>query len=143
MSAGKTDVTRRLAELAGKWIVDLAELAGIVDTNDAHAAKFHKQRILHNLRHFTFIGTSGSLDYLKDSTGTQRFWPVYTPITTPADDTNTDDNPPCDGNHDTAASLLSSCTRCFPYGRATQRDLDERENDTAPQDEDQDYQESP
>lgn len=89
------------------------------------------------------VWTSGSYDYLEDSTGNQRFWPVYTPTMAPADDTDTDDDPPCDGNHDTATSLLSLCTRCFPYGRDAQKALDEREDSAIQQDEDQDYQEPP
>lgn len=135
MSAGETDVARRLVELGGTWIVD---------TNDARVTKPNKQ-IPRNLRHFTIVGTSGSHDYLKDSTSNQRFWSVYTPTTTPADadDTNTEADPPCDGNHDTGASLLYPCTRCFPYGPDSQRNLDEREDSTIWQDEDQDYQEPP
>jgi predicted P-loop ATPase len=134
VSSGGADAVRRLAEIAGKWIVD---------TNDAPATKPYKHRSLRSLRHFVFVGTSGSHDYLKDSTGNQRFWSVYTPTTVPADDTNTDDDPPCDGIHDTDTSLLSHCTRCFPYGRDAQRDLDEREDNAVQQDEDQDYQEPP
>jgi hypothetical protein len=122
----------RLAENTGKWIVD---------TNNVPAIKHYEHRNRRTPRQFVIIGTSGSRDYLEDSTSNQPFWPVYTPTTTPTDDTNTDDDPPCDGSHDTDTSLLFPCTRCFPYGRDTQRNLDEREDNAIQQDEDQDYQE--
>lgn len=135
MSSEETyaDTVRRLVEITGVWIVD---------TNDAPATKLYERWSAPIPRHFKIVGTSGSHDYLKGS-GNQRFWSVYTPTTVPADVTNTDDDPPCDGNHDTTTSLLSPCTRCFPYGRDTQRDMDEREDSELQQDSDQDYQEPP
>ena len=52
------------------------------------------------------IGTSGSLDYLNDSTAGQRFWRVeHLPRV---------EQDPCDGIHDESAPTSYLCTRCFP-----------------------------
>lgn len=63
-------------------------------------------------RPFVVIGTSGSPDYLRDTTGDQRFWPVFSggfprPESTIDDET-------CDGLHDEEAPVLLLCSRCFP-----------------------------
>jgi Virulence-associated protein E len=47
----------------------------------------------------------------------------------------TDEDPPCDGIHDTGATPLCLCTRCFPYGREARSALDEREDGEVPPDE--------
>lgn len=47
-----------------------------------------------------------------------------------------DEDPPCDGLHDTQASPVHLCTRCFPCDTAAQRGRDERADDEVPQDED-------
>jgi hypothetical protein len=50
------------------------------------------------------IATSGSPDYLIDTTGSRRFWPVTVPA----------DGEGCDGIHDEGAPATHLCTRCFP-----------------------------
>lgn len=56
-------------------------------------------------RPLVVIGTSGSTDYLMDSTGGRRFWPVTVA---------SDDGEGCDGLHDEEAPAAYLCTRCFP-----------------------------
>ena len=56
------------------------------------------------------IGTSGSTDYLHDTTDNQRFWPVSVPCGKPAPD----DGQGCDGLHDESAPIQYLCSRCFP-----------------------------
>jgi hypothetical protein len=55
-----------------------------------------------------FIGTSGSTDYLDDTTGSQRFWPVRLEPSLPAEEGS------CDGLHDENAPANYLCSRCFP-----------------------------
>ena len=70
-------------------------------------------------KYTVIIGTSGSTDYLNDTTGSQRFWPVTAPR---GEDSDQD----CDGLHDESAPIQYLCSRCFPKLR---RDLAEPLND--------------
>lgn len=73
--------------LAGKWIVELPELAGlnraevsrvkqfITKTHDRGRGAY--QRSVEDLpRRCIFIGTTNDSQYLRDATGNRRFWPV-------------------------------------------------------------------
>jgi len=101
-------------------------------------------------RPLVVIGTSGSHDYLKDTTGEKRFWPVREPSSgvvepvSPEDRARLDaylaatsgsvvvatvaagEGDACDGIHDEGAPLLYLCTRCFPDLRG---DLPAQEDD--------------
>ncbi len=114
-------------------------------------------------RPFVMIGTSGSHDYLRDTSGDRRYWGVREPSTVSGKPLSlearslidrlvaassgfvepkliaTDEEAVCDGVHDASASLQYLCTRCFPDLR---RDLvvDEYEvdeNDDRRQNQDQ------
>jgi hypothetical protein len=97
-------------------------------------------------RSFVIIGTSGSPDYLKDTTGDRRFWPVTVPppdlatlrvdrdkLWAEAAEFWADgvefvpvEVPVCDGLHDEGAPVQYLCSRCFPDLRG---DLSESQDD--------------
>jgi len=77
---------------------------------------------------YVVICTSGSPDYLKDSTGNRRYWPAHAPSTAPAEPISSEDRALvdvlitmsgewCDGLHDEEAPQQYLCSRCFPNGR--------------------------
>jgi predicted P-loop ATPase len=95
------DVRRILEATAGKWIIEASELRTLLEGEDdedkdravaprrkpatlkSFLSRSHDEARLAYQREktrvprgFVVIGTSGSLDYLKDSTGNRRFWPV-------------------------------------------------------------------
>jgi len=89
-------------------------------------------------RPFVIIGTSGSTDYLKDTTGDRRYWPVSPPRNSipPADDgfmaamagkwlVEADEI--CDGLHDEGAPAHHLCSRCFPDLQADLGEHDEED----------------
>ena len=83
-------------------------------------------------RKYVIIGTSGSHDYLNDTTGDRRFWPV----SVVSDRPSSDDKEGCDGLHDESAPNQYLCSRCFPL-RGDLSDLQEDEYDNARRDEDE------
>jgi hypothetical protein len=70
------------------------------------------------------IVTSGSPDYLHDTTGSRRFWPVTVP----------NDGEACDGVHAEGAPATYLCTRCFP---------DSCRDDLVQHDDEDDYRDEP
>lgn len=68
---------------------------------------------------FVVIGTSGSPDYLNDTTGDRRFWPLVA------------DEARCDGIHDENAPIQYLCSKCFqgPRGDLTAPQDDEYDED--------------
>ena len=81
-------------------------------------------------KHTVIIGTSGSLDYLNDTTGDRRFWPV----SVVSDRPSADDKEGCDGLHDESAPTQYLCSRCFPL-RGDLSDSHDYEYDDARRDE--------
>lgn len=83
------DAKAQQEALAGKWIVELAELAGMRRT-DAEKIKAFASRTHDRARgayaRFTddqprrcvMVGTTNADEYLSDPTGNRRFWPVKT-----------------------------------------------------------------
>ena len=61
-------------------------------------------------RKYVLIGTSGSHDYLNDTTGGRRFWP----LSVLSDRPSADDGEGCDGLHDESAPTQYLCSWCFP-----------------------------
>ena len=73
MSTEKPGTPRLLEEItAGKWIVG---------DGAPKELPLKRGRIP---RHFVIVGTSGSHDYLTDSTDGQRFWPIHVATPPPA-----------------------------------------------------------
>lgn len=76
------------AQLAGRWIVEVAELAAIRHTSSIESAKAfltrtydvyrpsYGRRAVSFARQCVFIGSTNEDTYLKDKTGNRRYWPV-------------------------------------------------------------------
>lgn len=81
------DAQKVIERIAGRWIVEAAELAGMRKGEVEHMKSFLSRRIdrarmaygrvpLEHPRQCVFIGTDNSGNYLRDSTGNRRIWPV-------------------------------------------------------------------
>lgn len=81
------DSQKVIERIAGRWIVEAAELAGMRKGEVEHMKSFLSRRIdrarmaygrvpLEHPRQCVFIGTDNSGNYLRDSTGNRRIWPV-------------------------------------------------------------------
>jgi|TARA_R110000868_G_scaffold128723_3_gene337046 hypothetical protein len=85
------DNDARMAESTiGGWIVEMAEMAGARKAEDESLKRYITRRddrlrfayaheVESRLRSFVLVGTSNSTDFLRDSTGERRFWPVISP----------------------------------------------------------------
>lgn len=73
--------------LQGRWCVEVAELAALKRSDITEVKKFitetvdqyrpvHGKNTIDRPRRCVFIGTTNERQYLKDSTGNRRFWPV-------------------------------------------------------------------
>lgn len=73
--------------LQGRWVAEVAELAALKKTDITEVKKFitetvdqyrpvHGKNTIDRPRRCVFIGTTNEHQYLKDSTGNRRFWPV-------------------------------------------------------------------
>lgn len=81
-------------QIQGYWIIELGELAGFnkSETNDVKQflsrtedvyREPYGRRTVNNKRQCVFFGTTNDSEYLKDSTGNRRFWPIDTGIIQP------------------------------------------------------------
>lgn len=72
---------------AGKWIVELSEISGMGKGDVAALKAFlsaredvgrpaYQREAVKVPRHFVIVGTTSATEYLQDSTGNRRFWPV-------------------------------------------------------------------
>lgn len=80
--------------IQGSWVVELPELAAfrkseidkikqfISKTKDNFRAAYAK-RVKESRRRCVFFGTTNNHEFLRDSTGERRFWPVVLGVTTP------------------------------------------------------------
>jgi predicted P-loop ATPase len=83
------DSKRVIEALAGRWIVEAAELKGMRKSDIEHLKSFLSRRIdrarmaygrliTEVPRQGIIVGTTNSERYLRDGTGNRRFWPVRT-----------------------------------------------------------------
>lgn len=74
--------------MAGKWGIELAELNVLVRSTSQAAKAFFSRQVdyyrppygksfVERPRQSVFIGTTNDADYLTDSTGNRRYWPVF------------------------------------------------------------------
>src|SRR5262249_20514213 len=78
---------RVIESLRGRWIIEAAELSAIRSADIEHLKAFvprqveravlAKGRIVSEVpRQCVIVGTTSSLEFLRDTTGNRRFWPV-------------------------------------------------------------------
>lgn len=75
-------------KLRGEWIIEIGELKGLRKTDVESVKSFlsrcvdkyrpaYAKRVEQFKRSCVFIGTGNNVDFLKDPTGSRRFWPVH------------------------------------------------------------------
>lgn len=88
------NLTRAMEQIQGAWIIEVAELAGFKKSDTETIKHFiakqedrfraaYAVRTEHYPRQCIFIGTTNKEDFLNDSTGDRRFWPVQIEVNTP------------------------------------------------------------
>lgn len=76
-----------MEQIQGKWIVEVGELAALSKADDASAKQFiskvtdsfrapYGRRTEDYPRRCVFIGTVNDTDFLRDTTGNRRYWPI-------------------------------------------------------------------
>jgi hypothetical protein len=76
-----------IEQTSGKWLIEAAELDGMKRTDITHLkallsrqtdrARLAYDRVAKDVpRQCIFVGTTNNIEYLKDTTGNRRFWPV-------------------------------------------------------------------
>lgn len=81
------DTQRQIERMAGRWIIEAAELKGMRKGEVEHLKAFLSRRIdrarlaygrlpVEVPRQCVIIGTDNSGQYLRDGTGNRRYWPV-------------------------------------------------------------------
>ncbi|MFA5952794.1 MAG: virulence-associated E family protein [Hyphomicrobium sp.] len=82
-----TDPKETIEQTSGKWICELAELAGLGKkdrervkaflSRSVDSARLSYQRIASDVpRQFVLVATTNTSEYLSDTTGNRRFWPM-------------------------------------------------------------------
>jgi predicted P-loop ATPase len=81
------DAQKSMEAMRGRWIIEAAELSGMRKADVEHLkgflsrqvdrARMAYDRVVSNVpRHCIIVGTTNSEEYLRDTTGNRRFWPV-------------------------------------------------------------------
>lgn len=85
------DTKAQAEQIAGKWIYEISELAGLhgravedvkqfIARQSDEARPAYGREVEESLRRCIFIGTTNNNKYLHDETGNRRFWPVRTGV---------------------------------------------------------------
>ena len=85
------DTKAQAEQIAGKWIYEISELAGLhgravedvkqfIARQSDEARPAYGREVEERLRRCIFIGTTNNTRYLHDETGNRRFWPVRTGV---------------------------------------------------------------
>ena len=83
------------AVIQGQWIIEVGELAALSKQETSSVKQFlskrddvyraaYGRRTERHVRRCVFFGTTNDTEFLKDSTGNRRFWPIDVGVNTPA-----------------------------------------------------------